>query len=47
MRRIGQLLRPEAGTQTWALILDLQQDINKQQLKNGQTVLPYYVGRLA
>lgn len=41
------VLRLEAGTQTWALILGLQQNINKQQLKNGQTVLPYYVGRLA
>lgn len=47
MRRIGQLLRQKAGTQTWALILSLQQDINKQQLKNGQTVLPHYVGKLA
>ena len=32
---------------TLSLLLDLQQDVNKQQPSNCQTILPYYVGRLA
>lgn len=29
---------------TLSVILGLQQDVNKKQLTNTQTILPYYVG---